>query len=184
MIDLKLFSFRSLPLVHCSSVLYTRLNQSKSSSIDSSLAIRGDINKIYGLMASSYKLLRSNGSPCDDELQGKNSFQLSNHPMSSTTKQQDYSFQEKNMVNFVSCYDDNDDDKQMYDQNEKMMISHNTSEVLVVTIQDSERNITDCPAIEKASYQTRLAKETGNTNINEGIVASSTTTIPLSLIHI
>ena len=69
----KLISFRpSLPLLNNSDVLYTKLNQSQSSSIDSTLTISGDIDEIYGLMASSSRLSTSNSAHCRDNLEDKN----------------------------------------------------------------------------------------------------------------
>ena len=176
----KLISFRpSLPLLNSSDVLYTKLNQSQSSSIDSTLTISGDIDEIYDLMASSSKLSTSNSIPCrDNNLEDKNSFQLGNKFLSSSNKPKEYSFEDKKLSTFVSGAIYNDDVKRMSTMQENMELCPKISESLKAN-SDSNTSLNDTIGIEETTYNARLANENNYSNNNDGIIVSSAETLTL-----
>lgn len=161
-------------------MLYTKLNQSQSSSIDSTLTISGDIDEIYGLMASSSKLSTSNNStPCRDNFEDKNSFQLGNQFLPSTNKAKNYSFEDKKLSTFVSCGTYNDDVKTVSTMQENMELCPKISESLEAN-SESNTSFSDTIIIEETTYKGRLAEEYNNSNNNDGSIASSPEALTLS----
>ena len=128
-------------------------------------------------MATSSRLLRSNSSPCRDELQEKDSFQLSEQFLPTTTKTPDYNFEDKQIINRVLSSSNNDDVKQMKDTKEKMELSPKSAETLKVN-NNSNSNINDGVIIEGAASKDQLATKHEKKNGNESFTTSSSVGVP------